>query len=204
MAGESPAARYPHPTPSRTPSSGRRRHARPSSGRPPGPACPGSWHAELPARLSPSELTKASLGEVLGSAILPDSMSSCHSASGDRRMRAGCALWLHPCPVRKAWGPPCPALPAASSGLRGLGGCGCIFLADPEATPWKNRERFLFPELFSAKAHQKGHPCLFWGLPHPSAAATLAPSVSLESLQRGASRPPVAVVGLPGAEQNTS
>lgn len=53
-------------------------------------------------RLSSFALTKASLGAFLGGAILPDSMLSCHSSSGERGLLASSSLRLHPCGVRKA------------------------------------------------------------------------------------------------------
>lgn len=52
--------------------------------------------------LSSFALTKASLGAFLGGAILPDSMLSCPSSSGERGLLARSSLRLHPCGVWKA------------------------------------------------------------------------------------------------------
>lgn len=65
---------------------------------PPGPPLrsPAAVAPSFAPRLASFALTKASLGAFLGGAILPDSMLSCCSSSGERGLLADSSLRLHP------------------------------------------------------------------------------------------------------------
>ena len=66
---------------------------------PPGPplGSPAAVAPSLAPRLASFALTNASLGAFLGGAILPDSMLSYCSSSGERGLLADSSLRLHPC-----------------------------------------------------------------------------------------------------------
>lgn len=175
--GRTPRSQNPHATPSGLPRLGWSQNAIPFLG----------LRLRLPPRLlvvpsfaprlSSFALTKASLGAFLPGAILPDSMFSCRSSSGERRLLASSSLWLHPWGVRKAGLPRRPAgrlRRAAPHPWRGgwraywLWRCGQNFLENPWANTWKSWEAPL-PSVILRRSAPKGPLLSFLGplLPPP-------------------------------------